>query len=82
MSIYPVRAKTWWVCRKDNPEGMNEDIRLERGIIKTALKSGILTCNKCGKVVKSWDRCYISHGYCYGFDDVYCDEKCYRRGKP
>ena len=34
MSIYPVRAKTWWVCRRDNPKEMNKDIRLDRKIIK------------------------------------------------
>ena len=81
MSIYPVRAKTWWVCRKDNSKEMNDDIKLERGIIKTALKTW-LTCLRCGKRIKNWDKCYISHGFVYGFDDAYCNEKCYRGGKP
>jgi len=76
MSIYPVRAKTWWICRKKNPEWMNKDMKVERDLIKYGIKSKRLICLTCKKVIKDWDKCYISHAYAYGFDDAYCDLKC------
>ena len=76
MSIYSVRAKTWWVVHRDLPKDMKEDIKSEQGILKSLLKDGILKCNRCKKIIKDWNKCFISHAYLYGFDDCYCDEKC------
>ena len=77
MSIYPVKASKWWAVRKKDPKEMQDDIKLERSCIKALLKSG-LKCDRCGKMVtlKDWNKCYISHAFVYGFNDVYCDDKC------
>ena len=70
MSIYPVRCKTWWVVSRSCKLDDRRKVRLERNIIKSAMKAG-LKCSRCGKNVE-WDKAYVSHAFLYGFNDVYC----------
>lgn len=77
MSIYPVRAKTWWVVIKSDPKEMQEQIKMERDFCKSRLKTNLFTCQTCGKTVTDWDKCYLSHAFAMGFDGAYCNKKCY-----
>lgn len=71
MSIYPVRAKTWWA---------KKDMRDEKSFIKRLMDDGFIKCNRCNKIIKDWDKCYISHAFVYGFFDAYCNDKCLKGG--
>jgi len=83
MSIYPVRAKTWFVAHKEYEPECKRDIKFERDLIKSAIKNGCLTCITCGKKIKDYKKCYISHAFAYGYGDTnYCDKECFsKRGR-
>lgn len=78
MSIYPVRVKKWFVCSRSFDKDTRKEIKLQRDIIKDAIKRGNLECLSCGKSVNNFDTAYVSHAFVYGFNDAYCNKKCYK----
>lgn len=82
MSLYPVRAYTWFSQNKEYSNVMNKDLKLQREAIKDAIKEGAIICNSCGNKIKNFNQCFVSHAFAYGFTDTnYCNEKCYRSNK-
>jgi len=77
MSIYPVRVKAWFVCHRKWNEDIRKEFKIERGLIKYIIKKGTLKCLACGKKVTDWNTAYVSHAFAYGYNDAYCNKKCY-----
>lgn len=72
MSIYPVRLKEWF------PPG-NPQHKTMKFLVSNGYGDMNRGCLFCGKIKMHWQRAWGHHALPYGYGDIWCSERHYRR---